>query len=337
MSRAPARISLFFTSTMNTSFIRDDIELLARHVDLDVWLGAGLGAPLEVLRRARRADVSFSWFCSVYTFFMVLGARGAGRRTIIMIGGVDAARDARIGYGIWLSRWRRPLLRWALSHADDILAVDATLAEELRRSSGLPLPGIRIVPTGYDVDRWRGGEEKEDDLVLTVAVSDTLERARLKGIDLFIAAARRMPHLRFRAIGVHAEVAAALTATLAAEDLRNLELMPPVPREELDRHYRSAKIYCQLSLREGLPNALCEGMLSECIPVGTRVGGIPTAIGDCGFLIASGDRDELCARLAEAAALPAEAGRRARARIAELFPRERRERELMAIINRQAS
>jgi len=57
-----------------------------------------------------------------------------------------------------------------------------------------------------------------------------------------------------------------------------------VPDEELIKYYQKAKVY-QLSEYEGLPNALCEAMLCECVPAGTRYCGIPTAIGDTGMCL----------------------------------------------------
>jgi glycosyltransferase involved in cell wall biosynthesis len=313
---------------MNTSFIRDEIELLSRHFRLDVRIGAGVRAPLDILRRARRADISFSWFGSVYTFFMVLGAKLGRGGSIIVLGGVDTAKDPELGYGIWLSRWKGVLLRWALRNADKVLAVDASLIDELRRSSGWDAARVEVLPTGYDIDRLTPGDRRED-LVLTVAVCDTVDRAKLKGIDLMIAAAAQLPDVRFRAIGIHPHVIDAMRDAAPP----NIELLPPVPREELITHYRAATIYCQVSRREGLPNALCEAMLCGCIPVGTRVGGIPTAIGQTGFVIAKGDLDGLCRSIRSGLAMPREASDAARDRIARLFSRERREKALVGIIN----
>ena len=34
-----------------------------------------------------------------------------------------------------------------------------------------------------------------------------------------------------------------------------------MPQEKLIPYYQKAKVYCQLSMREGLPNALCEALL----------------------------------------------------------------------------
>lgn len=331
-SHPPEGISVFFMSTMNTSFIRDDIELLRRHFTVDLRIGAGMRAPLDILRRAARADVSLAWFGSVYSCFMVLGARLGGRRSIIVLGGVDTARDATLGYGIWLSRWKGMLLRWGLRHADRVLAVDASLIDELRRSSGWDAGTVETLPTGYDADRWRPGSAKED-LILTVGICDTLPRARVKGLDLFLAAAARLPERRFRAVGVTAELA----RELAAITPPNVEIIPPVAREELERHYAAARLYCQVSRREGLPNALCEAMLSGCIPIGTAVGGIPAAIGTTGFVVEKENVEAICASIEQGMALPPEAGLAARARIATLFSRERRERELVAIIKQLAA
>ena len=53
----------------------------------------------------------------------------------------------------------------------------------------------------------------------------------------------------------------------------------------LKDYYTKASFYAQFSRSEGLPNALCEGMLYGCIPLGTKVGGIPAAIGNLGLLM----------------------------------------------------
>jgi glycosyltransferase involved in cell wall biosynthesis len=55
------------------------------------------------------------------------------------------------------------------------------------------------------------------------------------------------------------------------------------------------------SLRDGLPNALLEGMACKCAIVGTAVGGIPDAIsdGENGRLVPPGDADALAQAINE--------------------------------------
>lgn len=327
MPSSGRRIKVLLTSTARYPFVQDDIDTLAKHFDLEVYIGSGVKGAWENFRRAMRADVSFSWFGSVYTYFMVLGARFARRRTIVMLGGVDVANEPALGYGIWRSRWKGMLLGDALARADKVFAVDISLRHLLERSSGRRWEKVEVLPTGYDASFWTPRSSKED-LVLSVASCNSLDRVSVKGIDLLIDAARALPHLRFEAVGIQPEVIEHLAPDLPS----NMHLIPPVPREALRDYYQRARIYCQPSRREGLPNSLCEAMLSGCIPVGTRIGGIPTAIGDCGFIAEPNSVESLRDAIAQAAEAPESLGASARERIETHFPRERRERTLVHTI-----
>jgi glycosyltransferase involved in cell wall biosynthesis len=65
----------------------------------------------------------------------------------------------------------------------------------------------------------------------------------------------------------------------------NLSLIPPVPYEDLPKHYSEHQFYLQLSIAEGFPSAICEAMLCECIPIGSDVAAIPEIMGTNGFLV----------------------------------------------------
>ena len=110
----------------------------------------------------------------------------------------------------------------------------------------------------------------------------------------------------------------------------NVELIPRISQKELIGYYQRAKVYAQFSLREGLPNAVCEAMLCECVPVGTRVQGINTAMGTIGFYTPVGD--PMAGAEAITRALQSTEGPTARERIASLFPLAQRETELLALV-----
>ncbi|MBC8145676.1 MAG: glycosyltransferase family 4 protein [bacterium] len=316
---------------MRTPFIEDDLSMLRRHYDVDAFIGSGVASALAVFRRAIAADVSISWFASVYTFFMVVAARMQHRPTVILLGGVDTARDDRIGYGIWRSAWRRPLLRWTLRHATRIYAVDASLATALAASSGISDLDVRVLPTGYDSDFWTPGDDERRG-VLLVAGCRTRDRFLVKGVDVYIEAARRMSDVPFVLIGTSSDLLAHV-ATPA-----NLTIIPSIERPFLREHYRRAAVYCQPSRHEGLPNSLCEAMLCGCIPVGARAGGVADAIGDCGIVVMPGDVDALASAILSAlskSASDTSASSRAcsRARIIERYPADRREKKLIEAID----
>ena len=319
------RRRVLVTSTMRTSFIERDVTILEGMFDVAVFIGSGPAAVAGILRQVKSADVAVSWFLSVYSFFMVAAARLQRIPSVIILGGVDTARDDRIGYGIWRSAWRRPLLRWTLRHATRIFAVDASLMRALEASSDLHDLPITVLPTGYDSTFWTPSNQRGR-LVLCVAGCDSSGRILVKGLDVLIAAARRMPSASFHIVGTDATLLAALdsptnvriTASLGADDLRDA--------------YRAAAVYCQPSRHEGLPNALCEAMLCGCIPVASNVGGIAGAIGDCGYVVPPDDIDALVGALSRA--LDDDESKRecARARIVSRYSGDARRSGLTAAI-----
>jgi glycosyltransferase involved in cell wall biosynthesis len=320
-------VNVLFTSTLVTSFIREDLGLLRKHVHVDHLMTRGVLAPLCMLLRLPRADVTFTWFASVYSFAIVVLARLFGLRSIIVVGGADASREPEIGYGIWLSPWKSILVRWAIRHAARILVVDPYLAGEVRRLAAYPGGNIEYVPTGYDASRWYPEGPKEL-MVLTVAGCHDRARMKKKGVDLLFDTARLMPGTRFVVIGIHPHLLEE-ARTIAPP---NIELLPFTRQEDLLKWYQRAAVYCQPSFVEGLPNSLCEAMLCGCVPVGTRVGGIPTGISNAGFLVEYGNAEALAGVLRQALAADPAAGVRAREHIRFSFPLERRERDLLRVL-----
>ncbi|MBI4535789.1 MAG: glycosyl transferase family 1, partial [Ignavibacteriae bacterium] len=80
-----------------------------------------------------RSDLTFSWFGSVYAGYTVFLARTLGKKSIIIVAGVDASKDKEINYGIWLSPWKSVIVKYAFRHADRLLAVDPFLQREVIR------------------------------------------------------------------------------------------------------------------------------------------------------------------------------------------------------------
>lgn len=318
----------FVWSTLDTPFIRDDVELLRKHFTVELKIASGFRALPIIIRGVWSSDVSISWFGSVYAVFLIFCARLFGRRSAVIIGGVDAARDPENNYGIWLSWWKSRILRWGLPYAHHILAVAESLATELRQRVGHPLPQLETLPTGYDPNYWKPYGEPKEAIVLCVAHCDTPQRLAIKGIDLLLLSAEQLPHLQIHIIGITPSVQALLTSIPS-----NVTALPPIPRDQLLPYYQKALIFCQPSRREGLPNTLCEAMLCGCIPVGTDVGGIGDAIGETGFVVPSGNAEKLRKAIAAAAELPQQTGLQGRERVIAKFSQSQREARLVQIIN----
>lgn len=322
------------SSTISRSFIREDLGILRGVGETRFLCASGPVGALRNYYHASRSSFAVSWFASVYSLPLVLGAASAGAPSIIIAGGADAAAMPEIGYGLWLNSRKGRIVRSALRYASKVLAVDQRLLDSLRELSGLPLDDAMVVPTGYDPDFWSPGGDGEEAIgggrdVLCVASCDAHRRGLVKGIDLYLEAAARLPELRFTLVGADPSALRSSRFVLPP----NVEAIGELPREELRHYYRSARLYCQPSRHEGLPNALCEALLCGTPAVATDVGGTPSVLGETGILVPSSNVDALVEGIREGLRLPDDEGTRGRRHVATTFPLERRRRTLTRIVN----
>lgn len=312
---------------MRTTFIDVDREILKRHFIVESVQARGVRAVMKLAFGIARCDVALAWFASVYSFFLVFLSKVLGKGSLIIVAGVDASKDKEIHYGIWLSPWKSVFVRAALRRADRVLVVDPFLGKEVVRLAQYDGHNVSTLPFGFDATYWKPKGPKEH-VVLTVAACRSIWTFRKKGLDKLLEAARLMPDGRFIIVGVSQEVQTRIRPTLPP----NVSVFPFVDQTSLLEQYQRAKVYCQVSYTEGLPNALCEAMLCECIPVGTMRGGIPTAIGDTGVLIPYGDVPAMVDAFRTALTMSDEEAKKARRRIVEQFPLGRREAGLVSTI-----
>ncbi|MEO0226239.1 MAG: glycosyltransferase family 4 protein [candidate division WOR-3 bacterium] len=283
---------------------------------------------LRLIFKLFSVHLTFCWFGTMSAFFLTFLSRLLHKPILIVIGGIDVASVPEIKYGTFVHPLRAIFSRFTLKHADGLLLVDPSLNEDIKKNIGFRLSNTHLLPTGYDYNFWRPQGKKEP-IVLTVADCPDVTRVKLKGIDTFINSARYLPGVKFWVVGVSGEARKLISQSgLPA----NVTLFEPVAHQALLPFYQKAKVYCQLSWREGLPNALCEAMLCNCIPVGTRRGGIPSAIGPTGFYVEFGDPEDTARAIRKALGLPDCAGTKARQRIIENFPIEKRTREMASLI-----
>lgn len=328
--------TLLFVSMGTPSFIREDLDFLrsrfrvrtflyrpSRRVLPNVWQQMRLFAWLVLNPPRSRAVIV--WFADYHAFLPVLFARLSGGKSIVILGGYDVTWIPELKYGVFSNPVRSTCARYAISRADILAPVALALAEKARLH--VPVIRGRIVhmPTGYDASRWFRDTPKEN-LVLTVGFADNETRIRIKGLDLFVRTAERLPHVRFAVIGLGQDARRTLKAP------PNVRFFGKLPRAGLRRFYSRAKVYAQLSLSEGMPNAVCEAMLCECVPVGTDEGGIPETIGDTGFILAGRNPESAARAILRALAEPVSAGRNARQRVAQEFSEAGRRDKMLSCI-----
>ncbi len=114
----------------------------------------------------------------------------------------------------------------------------------------------------------------------------------LKGIDLIFEVAPLLPECKFYIVG-----GSSINHKVVP---RNIILLDPIPNTELADFISSKQFYLQLSMSEGFPNALCEAMLCECIPIVSSVGAMPFIVGDNGYILNKKSTRELISIIEEA-------------------------------------
>lgn len=327
------KIRIFFVGDVTDSFIKRDYEILKNYFDVNViqlpkkrigWLKY----IFILARNVKQCDLTFSWFADIYAMVAVFFSKLFGIKSIVVVGGSDAAYVPELKYGAFTKIKTKIPAIYVYKSVDKVLVVDLALKEDIIKNAKVSGSNIEYLPTGYDSDYWKPKIKKEN-IVLTVAPIDDIKRIKLKGLDTFVKAARQIQEAKLIVVGIKAEA----KSNLEKISSKNVELVEYLPETELIKYYQMAKVYCQLSYREGLPNSLCEAMLCECIPVGTDVQGVRTAIGDAGFYVNYGNLKATVDMIKKALALKDNLGKKARDRIIKFFPVERRKNGLVKTIN----
>jgi glycosyltransferase involved in cell wall biosynthesis len=310
------------------SFVEKDLDILRQEYDVEELLFRGPRDVPLLWHRLRKADFTFCWFAKLHAFFAVLFSRLLGKRSTVVAGGDDVVYAPEIEYGTLAFRWKRwcPLL--ALRHADLVLSVSRYNMREALDNAGIDMSKVRLVYHGFEPTRFapQAGVTKEP-LVLSVGGVDW-ERLRRKGYEIFVRSAGYVPQARFVLIGKWYDGAIDYLRSIASE---NVLFTGWISDAELLKWYSRAQVYVQASWHEAFGCSLAEAMLCKCVPVVSQRAALPEVVGDCGFYVDELTPEAAAHQIKEA--LASDLGQRARERIVQEFPLEKRREALLAAID----
>jgi glycosyltransferase involved in cell wall biosynthesis len=233
-----------------------------------------------------RFDVYFCWFNDYHSLLPVLFAKVLKRKSIIIIGGYDATVVKSIKYGTYYKKgirsfisdivyyfanWLCPVHTSLYYSFNDYIQQEQGFAYKKRTGKAM------TIPIGYDVNFWRSFETKRIYDFIMVGFSPDMKTFKRKGFDMFIELAKKLPEKKFIAIGINKKY-----HSLFPE---NVKVMDKVDKEILFLLYNYSKFILQLSLTEGLPNTLCEGILCGCIPIVSNVPGMTSIVSHQNILL----------------------------------------------------
>lgn len=297
------------------------MALLVNQVHLALWL----------LRHVWGAKGVFVRFADWYLIMPAFLARLNLLRLWIVIGGFDAHHLPDHHYGVYDSPLRAWIVRFVVRSATHLFPVHASLTEGLVRNvPRLSRRTIRVIHDGFDPAEWywETGIHKTRSVMSVISVSGVSAKARvkrmeIKGVRILWEIARRMEDVEF----VIAGMGIADLDLLGLPALPNLRLVGKLDARTLRSYYAGASVYIQPSLTEGLPAAVAEAMLCECVSVVSAVGGMPDMVGDAGVVIEGVDSTKWVDAIRWA--LDKGCGKKARERIIALYPVEERRDSLL--------
>jgi glycosyltransferase involved in cell wall biosynthesis len=318
-------LRIAFVASSDSTFIQRDREILKGFATVTDVRWNGIHSIPRLAWAVFRCNAAFSWFALDHAYGACRIARLFHRKSLVVVGGIDVAKVPEMGYGAYLDPKVAARSRYALAHSDRVLPVDDSLREEIARNAGVRRPEVLTVPLGFDTDFFRPDGGPRDSVLTVGYVTDV--NLRRKGLETFVQAARLLPDLPFVLVGANPSPA---TDRLRAMAPANVRLLPGLSVPDLLQAYRRARVYVQVSRYEGFPSALGEAMACGCVPVGTRVAGIPALIGDTGLYVSEDDIENTAAAIRDAYAR--HDGAASRSRIIDNFSLERRRRTLRNVV-----
>ena len=332
-----------FVYSIPTTFVKKDIEILhsiskkvftIKSPPFKFFFSFLINRIKEFLKGILfipKSNVLIVWFSDYHAFIPLIISKIFYVKSILIIGGYDAISDKQIGHGIFSkNNLRQKIAKINIKLATEIWVVDKSLSNGCKEAfiqnniySGLinwipkSYKKIKEVPTGYSSQFWKKIKSKIPKTVLTVANFNNQRVFKLKGIPFILKLAKELPEFKFKVIGIASE-------KIIPENLilPNVEFIKQKNKTQLREYFSESQFYIQASRLEGLPNALCEAMLCECIPIGNAVFGIPSAIGDTGLLFKGSKEIKKVSKFLKSH--KNNTGRNARNRIISLFSEEKR-------------
>ncbi|MGV3540522.1 MAG: glycosyltransferase family 4 protein [Rufibacter sp.] len=296
-----------------------------------------------LLRHIWRAKVLVCMFSGYHSWFPALLGKIARKPCLIVAGGTDCVAFPSIGYGCFAKPILSRFTRWSYQLAAHIAPVHEKLVwqEYTYQPNDFPYqgfqyhcPGLKtphtVIYNGYDSNFWKPDttiERKPNSFLTVCAGLDMRFTQRLKGVDLILKVAPKLPNATFTIVGAPAGFS-------IPNQPSNVQILPKMSLQELRAVYSAHTFYLQLSLSEGFPNALCESILCGCVPIVSKVGGMPGIIAGSGFLLEERDAEQLKELLQKTMGSEANnSSAKARERISVNYPEAKREQELLNLLH----
>lgn len=310
-------MAILYFHTGNSSFVNKDIAILSEIDEVKVFAFHSdkkwktpfllIKQNLFILSHLFSTKLYVAQFAGYHGYLPGLFARLTGENFLVIAGGTDCVSFPAIGYGNFNKKLLGLFTKLTFRLATHVSPKHQSLLEyNYQYDKSIPAhQGIKaflnkyktpttVIANGYDDNSFFCSSDKKKKSFITVTGGLEFSfQQQLKGIDLILKVAAKFPECEFTIVGVPATLQLAINS-------KNIKTIPPTKNNELQKLFSEHQFYLQLSMAEGFPNALCEAMLCECVPIVSDVFSMPEIIESSGFVLKERN-DELLDELIQTA------------------------------------
>lgn len=298
---------LLFIYTNLSTFVKGDLDALQPYYQVTTSrfnLNTGKQVVLNFIKQffwllihIRKFKKIYIWFGDYHSFLPVLFAKLTGKSSYLVVGGYDVCRIRSLKYGSFKNPVRGFMTRFTMQHCTLNLCVSRYVERKVKAIA--PKAKTILIYNGTNLRPDKTTSPRKENIVLTVASVQSEQTFLLKGLDRFLEAARQLPEYKFIIVGMAPKLKSLVTPLP-----ENITIHDKVPQKDLIQYYQSAKVYCQLSRTESFCMTLVEGMLYNCIPIITCVGGMPEIMGPLGYAVPENQTEKIVQAIRDAMLLP---------------------------------
>jgi len=319
---------VFIHNALRT-FVRIDRDLLSEvHEVTEINFSWGAGPLMRVLKEIAKCEVVFGWFASHHTFLPAILGKLLGKKVVICASDYDLANESEWDYGSMRGGMRKFVNNSIFQLANAVI-VPSVYSKSLALNNTILKRNpdkIKIVPHSLPFQSKPGTQKEQSVLTIGFVNDETLWR---KGIGTFVEMAKHIPGIPCNVVG---KLEVSNRQNFVSRANPNVIFHGFLPDHDRDRLLARAGAYAQLSYIEGFGLALAEAMLHECVPVVTDRGALPEVVGDCGIYVPYND-PKAAAEGVRKALGQRDLGKRARERILDLFPLEKRKQAILQLLS----
>jgi glycosyltransferase involved in cell wall biosynthesis len=297
---------ILYVYTQMSTFVSKDIEILREGFEVELYhfkIANKLLLPIALIKQfvyllfQNRIDAYVIQFAGYHSFLPALFSRIKKAKSIIILGGTDTVSLPSIRYGSFNKKILRFFTAKSLCMADLLLPVSESLVftpytyqknDFNHQGYKYFIPKIKtpyqVIYNGYKKDKWYIAEKPCISFVTVGANLQSRFGVSLKGIDLICDIAERFPQSNFYIVGGKG---------LHIPKPENVIYCDKMSSAELAHFLAQQRYYLQLSMSEGFPNALCEAMMSGCVPIVSSVGAMPMIVDKVGYVLREKNLDLL--------------------------------------------